>query len=121
MNLPRYAAHYVFAGKDLTLHKSYIERSSSSLLVLPLTEEIEHTLFYNGILIPIAPSIPFTCQEILHTLQRNQEQDNQLSIFENLSMTMGTYMTTDADAKIWLLDANLVTLQLRAESTITAL
>ncbi|MDD4822557.1 MAG: hypothetical protein PHI48_08380 [Bacteroidales bacterium] len=121
MNLPRYAAHYVFAGKDLIFHKSYIERGSSSLVIHPLTEEIEHTLFYNGILIPITPSIPFTCQEIVLTLQRNQEQDNQLSIFDNLSMTVGTYITTDANAKIWLLEANLVTLQLRAESTITAL
>lgn len=121
MNLPRYAAHYVFAGKDLIFQKSYIERSNNTLFLLPLTEEIEHTLFYNGILIPLAPSTPLTSQEILCTLQKNQDQDNQLSVFENLSMTLGAYITTDANAKIWLLEANLVTLQLRAESTITAL
>ncbi|MDD2525844.1 MAG: hypothetical protein PHH63_05985 [Bacteroidales bacterium] len=121
MILPRYAAHYVFAGKDLILRKSYIERSSDALVLSPLTEEIEHTLFYNGILIPLAATTPFTCQEVLLTLQQNQAQDNQLSIFANLSMTLGAYITTDVNAQIWLLEANLVTLQLRTDSTIIIL
>ncbi len=118
---PRYAAHFVFAGKDLILRKSYIERGSNSLLIYPFTEELEHTLFYNGILIPVSPSIPLSSQEILVMLLRNQEQDNTLTIFDNLSKVLEPYITTDVNARIWLLEADLVALQLLLGSTITVL
>lgn len=117
----RYAAHFVFAGKDLIHRQSYIERGRNSLLIFPFTEEIEHTLFYTGILIPVSPSIPFTSHEILLNLQRNQAQNNKLSIFDNLSMTLDTFFTTDVNAKIWLLEGDLLNLQLLFGSTITEL
>lgn len=117
----RYAAHFVFAGKDLIHRKSYIERGSNSLLIHPFTEELEHTLFYNGILIPVSPSNPFSSHEILQDLLRNQVQHKKLSIFDNLSETLEAYITTDVNAKIWLLGGDLLSLQLLLESTITEL
>lgn len=121
MNSPRYAAHFVFAGKDQIHRKSYIERGTNSLLLFPFTEELEHMLFYNGILIPISSSSPFSTREILQVLQRNQAQHNKLSIFDNLAKTLDTYVTTDVNAKIWLLEGDLLNLQLLPESTLTEL
>ena len=115
----RYAAHFVYAGENLIHRNSYIERGRNSLQKSPLSEGIEHTLFYNGILIPVSPSIPFTPHEIVDCMQRNQAQNNKLSIFENLSLTLDAYITKEANAKISLLEGDLLSCQLLPESALT--
>ena len=79
--MKRFAAHYVFYRRALPLH--YVEiRSGCFAGAYPLMEEIAGTAFFDGILLPVPPSID---KEILDAvLHRLHAEARELS-WENLS------------------------------------
>lgn len=55
----RYAAHYILLSPDKILKQHYIELDENDRIVkiAPLEEEMEETVFYNGILFPSTEEI----------------------------------------------------------------
>lgn len=79
--MKRFAAHFVFYRQALPLH--YVEiRSGRFAGTYPLTEEIAGTAFFDGILLPVPPSID---KEILDAALLHLHSEALKLSWENIS------------------------------------
>ena len=84
--MKRFAAHYIFLGKENIFKQHYLELDENNLVrgVFPLEKEIAGTVFHNGILFPVSIELKLQPAKIIDSLQALSQQHPDDSVFQLL-------------------------------------
>jgi hypothetical protein len=80
----RLAAHYIFLGKGKIYKQHYLELGSNDEVegVYPLENELEKTVFYDGVLFPVAVALGMKPATVFERIKESSELYPDDSVFQ---------------------------------------